>query len=105
MNKLWGRRNTEEALDATGREWKMSSTPARHRKRYEVRISAYFDEKNQQFRVGSFVGVGATFEEAAEKALRNAGLLKQAVSPPERRTIDFSARIARWSSALFKGHA
>ena len=90
--KLFGKKSVEEVLDATGRDWEMSSMPGRRDKRYEVKIAAYFDEKNKQFKVLSFVGVGATFNEAAEKALRLAGLLKRDRWPKIRRTVDFVPR-------------
>lgn len=90
--KLFGKKSVEEVLDATGRDWEMSSMPGRRDKRYEVKIAAYFDEKNKQFKVLSFVGVWATFNEAAEKALRLAGLLKRDRWPKIRRTVDFVPR-------------
>ena len=85
--KLFGKKSTEQVLDATGREWSMSSTPGQRNKRYKVEIPAYFDEKKQR-RIGSYVGVGATFGEAAENALRNAGLAPREPWPKKRRTVD-----------------
>ena len=97
MKKSFGNKlSTEEALDATGREWEMMSIPGRqNNKRYEVKIHAYFE------RSVPFVGVGSTFEEAAAKALRNAGLVKRDRWPTNRHGPEIRPV---WTIGLAVGH-
>lgn len=65
MKRFFGSKpSMVEMLDATGYEWSMHSTPRKESTRYEVKVNGA-------------AGIGATFDEAAEKAMQNAGLLKK----------------------------
>ena len=86
---------TMEMLDATGLPWTRTFTPGR-KKQYMVSITR--DRRG-------ITGESTTFEEAAEIAMRLAGLLKITPLPKVRRTIDINSPVVHlaWNNALAEG--